>query len=155
MRRRRVLYDATSRAAATAAESLRAEFDVAGLSVAADPTAEGPVVVLVGRDAAEPRWGEAAPLRVVALIDSDGAGPWPAHWYAVLPENASAAMLARTIDNAFADLDRAAETARLERELSELNAIGIRLSAERNPRGLIETILTKAREITQSDAGSL
>src|SRR5881296_1150771 len=155
MRRRRVLYDATSRAAATAAESLRAEFDVAGLSVAADPTAEGPVVVLVGRDAAEPRWGEAAPLRVVALIDSDGAGPWPAHWYAVLPENASAAMLARTIDNAFADLDRAAETARLERELSELNAIGIRLSAERNPRELIETILTKAREITQSDAGSL
>src|SRR5207249_3950614 len=155
MRRRRVLYGATSRAAATAAESLRAEFDVAGLSVAADPTAEGPVVVLVGRDAAEPRWGEAAPLRVVALIDSDGAGPWPAHWYAVLPENASAAMLARAIDKAFADLDRAAETTRLDRELSELNAIGIRLSAERNPRDLIETILTKAREITHSDAGSL
>ena len=154
MRRRRVLYDATSRAAATAAEHLRGEFDVAGLSVAADPTADGPVVVLVGRDAAEPRWGE-APLRVVALVDGDGAGPWPQHWYAVLPESASAAMLARAIDNAFADLDRAAETARLERELSELNAIGIRLSAERNPRDLIETILTRAREITRSDAGSL
>jgi GAF domain-containing protein len=74
----------------------------------------------------------------------------------------SAAMLGRAIDNAFADLDRAAEVARLDREmtrldreLSELNAIGIRLSAERNPRGLIETILTKAREITHSDAGSL
>ena len=154
MRGRRVLYDATSRAAATAAEHLRSEFDVAGLSVAADPTADGPVVVLVGRDAAEPRWGE-APLRVVALIDGDGAGPWPQHWYAVLPESASTAMLARAIDNAFADLDRAAETARLERELSELNEIGIRLSAERNPRDLIETILTRAREITQSDAGSL
>jgi HD-GYP domain-containing protein (c-di-GMP phosphodiesterase class II) len=156
MRRRRVLYDATSRAAATAAEGLRPEFDVAGLSVAADPTADGPVVVLVGRDGIEPRWGE-APLRVVALVDGggDGAGPWPAHWYAVLPESASPGILARAIDNAFADLDRAAETARLERELSELNAIGIRLSAERNPRDLIETILTKAREITQSDAGSL
>jgi HD-GYP domain-containing protein (c-di-GMP phosphodiesterase class II) len=154
MRRRRVLYDATSRAAAAAAERLRGEFDVSGLSVAADPTADGPVVVLVGRDAAEPRWGE-APLRVVALIDGDGAGPWPAHWYAVLPESVSAAMLARAIDTAFADLDRAAEMARLDRELSELNAIGIRLSAERNPRDLIETILTKAREITQSDAGSL
>src|SRR5215472_4666186 len=154
MRRRRVLYDATSRAAATAAEHLRSEFDVAGLSVAADPTADGPVVVLVGRDAAEPRWGE-APLRVIALIDGDGAGPWPPHWYAVLPESASTAMLARAIDNAFADLGRAAETARLERELSELNEIGIRLSAERNPRDLIETILSRAREITQSDAGSL
>ena len=53
MRRRRVLYDATSRAAATAAESLRGDFDVAGLSVAADPTADGPVVVLVGRDATD------------------------------------------------------------------------------------------------------
>src|SRR5690348_18086837 len=84
MRRRRVLYDATSRAAATAAESLRGEFDVAGLSVAADPTADGPVVVLVGRDAADPRWS-GAPLRVIALVDGDGAGPWPAHWYTVLP----------------------------------------------------------------------
>ena len=78
MRRRRVLYDATSRAAATAAESLRGEFDVAGLSVAADPTADGPVVILVGRDAIDPRWSE-APLRVVALVDRDDAGPWPAH----------------------------------------------------------------------------
>jgi len=154
MRRRRVLYDATSRAAATAAERLRGEFDVAGLSVAADPTADGPIVVLVGRDAVEPRWS-AAPFRIVALIEGDGTGPWPAHWYSVLPESVNAAMLSRAIDNAFADLDRAAETARLDRELSELNAIGIRLSAERNPRDLIETILTKAREITQSDAGSL
>ena len=152
--RRRVLYDATSRAAATAAERLRGEFDVAGLSVAENPTADGPVVVLVGRDATEPSWGE-APLRVVALVDGDGTGPWPAHWHSVLPEGASTAILARAIDNAFADLDRAAEMARLDRELSELNAIGIRLSAERNPRDLIETILTRAREITQSDAGSL
>ena len=161
MRRRRVLYDATSRAAATAAELVRGEFDVAGLSVAADPTADGPVVVLVGRDGIDARWSE-APLRVIALVDAESDGPWPAHWHAVLPAGVSAAMLGRAIDNAFADLDRAAEVARLDREmtrldreLSELNAIGIRLSAERNPRGLIETILTKAREITHSDAGSL
>jgi HD-GYP domain-containing protein (c-di-GMP phosphodiesterase class II) len=161
MRRRRVLYDATSRAAATAAELVRGEFDVSGLSVAADPTADGPVVVLVGRDGIDARWSEAS-LRVVALVDAESDGPWPAHWHAVLPAGVSAAMLGRAIDNAFADLDRAAEVARLDREmtrldreLSELNAIGIRLSAERNPRGLIETILTKAREITHSDAGSL
>src|SRR5262249_40236184 len=154
-------YDATSRAAATAAESLRGEFDVAGLSVAADPTADGPVVVLGGRDAADPRWGGAR-LRLIALVDGDGTGPWPAPWCTTLPPSVTAPMLARVVDNAFADLDRAAEAARLEREmtrldreLSELNAIGIRLSAERNPRDLIETILTKAREITHSDAGSL
>src|SRR5207245_9671118 len=49
----------------------------------------------------------------------------------------------------------AEEIARLGRELSELNAIGIRLSAERSPAALLEVILTKAREITNSDAGSL
>ena len=42
-----------------------------------------------------------------------------------------------------------------ERDLSELNAIGIQLSAERNLDVLLETILTKAREITRSDGGSL
>ena len=73
----------------------------------------------------------------------------------MLPLGAPAAMLARAVAAAFADLDAAAERARLERDLSELNAIGIRLSVESNPRFLIETILSKAREITTSDAGSL
>jgi HD-GYP domain-containing protein (c-di-GMP phosphodiesterase class II) len=63
--------------------------------------------------------------------------------------------VARTVDNAFADLDAAADRARLERELGELNAIGIQLSAERDVDVLLATILTKAREITRSDAGSL
>jgi len=40
-------------------------------------------------------------------------------------------------------------------ELSELNRIGIALSAERDPEALLELILTKAREITSADAGSL
>ena len=40
-------------------------------------------------------------------------------------------------------------------ELSELNKIGIALSAERDPDALLEMILTKAREITNADAGSL
>ena len=106
MRRRRVLYDATSRAAASAAELVRGEFEVSGLSVAANPTAEGPVVILAGRDGIDARWTE-SPLRVIALIDGDSDGPWPAHWHAVLPAAVSAAMLARAIDNAFADLDRA------------------------------------------------
>ncbi len=39
--------------------------------------------------------------------------------------------------------------------LEELNAIGIALSAERNHERLLELILSKAREITNADAGSL
>jgi hypothetical protein len=72
-----------------------------------------------------------------------------------LPAGAGRPLVARAVANAFADLDAAAERARLECELSELNAIGIRLSAERDLDVLLETILTKAREITRSDAGSL
>src|SRR5437870_9677614 len=151
---RRVLYDATSPAAAAAADLLRDEFDVAPLSVPAASPAAAPAVVLVGPDSADRYWGD-APLRVVGLVAPDAAGPWPAHWYALLPAGVGAPILARAVANAFADLDRAAAMARRDRELSELNAIGIRLSAERNPRDLIETILTKAREITHSDAGSL
>jgi HD-GYP domain-containing protein (c-di-GMP phosphodiesterase class II) len=51
--------------------------------------------------------------------------------------------------------DAAAELAVLARELEELNRIGAALSEERNVDRLLELILTKAREITQSDAGSL
>src|SRR5262245_14481519 len=51
--------------------------------------------------------------------------------------------------------DAAAELAILARELEELNRIGAALSEERDVARLLELILTKAREITQSDAGSL
>lgn len=41
------------------------------------------------------------------------------------------------------------------RELSDLNKIGVALSAERDAIKLLELILSKAREITAADAGSL
>lgn len=41
------------------------------------------------------------------------------------------------------------------RELRELNQIGVALSAERNTDTLLNLILTKCREITSADAGSL
>src|SRR6267378_4336756 len=94
-------------------------------------------------------------IRLLGLVATADAGPWPQTWHAVLPLAAPAAMLAHAVAAAFADLDAAAERARLARDLSELNAIGIRLSAESNPRFLLEAILSKAREITSSDAGSL
>ena len=43
----------------------------------------------------------------------------------------------------------------LTRQLEELNRIGAALSAERDTARLLELILTKARRITDSDAGSL
>jgi HD-GYP domain-containing protein (c-di-GMP phosphodiesterase class II) len=152
--RRRVLYDATSRAAAAAALLLADRFEPAVLAAEALAGAAGPTVVLVGEGTQLPP-PENGHVRLVGLVSAAAAGPWPAHWYALVPEGSGSAVLARAVDNAFADAERAAEVARLDRELSELNAIGIRLSAERNPRELLETILTKAREITRSDAGSL
>ncbi|MGH7276094.1 MAG: HD domain-containing phosphohydrolase, partial [Candidatus Rokuibacteriota bacterium] len=117
-------------------------------------TATAPTVILVDGDSRE-RQPEGGSVRIVGLIDAAAAGPWPDDWYALVPADARGPIVARAVDNAFADLERAAEVARLDRELSELNAIGIRLSAERNPRDLLEAIVTKAREITRSDAGSL
>src|SRR3989442_14564363 len=81
---RRGLYDATSRAAAAAAELLRDEFDVAPLSVPAASPAAAPAVVLVGPHSADRDWGD-APLRVVGPVAPGAAGPWAAHRYAVLP----------------------------------------------------------------------
>ena len=58
------------------------------------------------------------------------------------------------IDRREAALARVDSAARAD-ELSELTEIGIRLSTERSYNTLLETILTQARRITQSDAGSL
>jgi HD-GYP domain-containing protein (c-di-GMP phosphodiesterase class II) len=146
--RRRVLYDLTSPVAAAAAALLADQFEVQGCSPAA--TTEG-VVLTSAVDGPPP--GERT--RLIGVVDPSAPGPWPDAWYAVLPAGATRPLAARTVANAFGDLDAAAERARLERELSELNAIGIQLSAERDLAVLLETILTKAREITGSDAGSL
>ena len=145
------MHDGGAKAAA-AARTLGAEFEVRPFSALAPPPADG-VVVLV--DAKSRATIEGERLRILGIVDAADAGPWPPTWYAVVPAGAKREMVARAVRNAFAALDAAADLARLERELSELNAIGIRLSAEREPAALLETILSKAREITQSDAGSL
>ena len=60
----------------------------------------------------------------------------------------------------FEELSRAhertkADLARATRELRDLIGIGIRLAAERDTAALLDLILTTARDITWSDAGSL
>lgn len=145
--RRVVRFEADARAAAAAAATLAGEFFVAPLD--ADGAAES--VVLVGPTSTtspEPR------TRLIGIVDAAAPGPWPAKWYAIVPEGASET-LARAVGNAFADLDSEAKIARLERELADLNVIGIRLSLERDPERMLDTILRTAREITASDAGSL
>src|SRR5256712_1452810 len=145
---RRVLYDAGSPAAVAAARLLGSEYDVQPWTAEAMPES----VVLTSDPGLAPL---AEPARLIGVVNPDAPGPWPAGWYALVPTGAGRPLVARAVANAFASLDAAAQHARLERELGELNAIGIQLSAERNLDVLLETILTKAREITGSDAGSL
>src|SRR5947208_208014 len=147
-RMRRLLLHDTDPAVTAAAAALGGTYEVRPLGTAAPSDA---VILVTPRSAA----AAADNVRLLGLVATADAGPWPQTWHAVLPLAAPAAMLAHAVAAAFADLDAAAERARLARDLSELNAIGIRLSAESNPRFLLEAILSKAREITSSDAGSL
>jgi HD-GYP domain-containing protein (c-di-GMP phosphodiesterase class II) len=80
----------------------------------------------------------------------------------ILPDSPPERELLRTLRNAghllesqrnLLESQRSAE--QKARELEELNAIGIALSAERDHNRLLNLILTKSREITRADAGSL
>jgi HD-GYP domain-containing protein (c-di-GMP phosphodiesterase class II) len=82
--------------------------------------------------------------------------------YAYLPATTSVALLERMFDNAI-DHMHLVQTRReandklalANSEIYELNHIGAALSAEHDTRELLELILTKCREITRADAGSV
>ncbi len=151
--RRTVFYPVHAGAAGAAASLLADDFEMRKLGPEEAVPPAVPLVFLA--DAEGPDRPPGPNVRIIGLIDPRRPGTWPEHWYALLPAYPGRAVLARAIANAFADLDATEEISRLGRELSELNAIGIRLSAERSPATLLELILTKARAITNSDAGSL
>jgi len=82
--------------------------------------------------------------------------------FAVLPPGVPRAALAKTVESAFESLRLEEERQRARQqlhsvatELETLNKIGVALSSERNTDALLELILTKSREITCCDAGSL
>jgi HD-GYP domain-containing protein (c-di-GMP phosphodiesterase class II) len=82
--------------------------------------------------------------------------------YFDLPEDPSPAALANAIKRAYQFLYQKMRADQLERQLSdrtselrELSEVGIALSAERDHSVLLTTILSKARELSRSDAGSL
>jgi len=96
---------------------------------------------------------QGAGMPVVALVDAH-VPDMPGHpCYAYLSSSVSPPMLAAVLREACTGAR--AETRESDTQLEELTAIGIRLSAERDLDALLELILTKGREITRSDAGSL
>ena len=102
-------------------------------------------------------------VRIVALSNqpfkdprNDGAV------YAYLPPDVPQRLLERMVDNALDHIhliqSRQEVNERLagaSREIHELNQIGVPLSAEHDTGKLLEMILTKSREFTKSDAGSI
>ena len=84
------------------------------------------------------------------------------HLFALLPPKTSSAVLAKTVESAFENLHLEEEGRRTRQqlhlvatELETLNKIGVALSTERNTDALLELILSKSREVTSCDAGSL
>jgi HD-GYP domain-containing protein (c-di-GMP phosphodiesterase class II) len=148
-----VLYDPASRLAADAMGGLGDAFEARPLGDQPIPDEAG-MVMVIGTDAVRPAAAGAPSARVVAIVPA-GDGHAPPDCYAAVPSGAGRGVLARAIANAFADLEARGEIAKLRQELRELNAIGIGLSAERDPVALLGLILAKARAITASDAGSL
>jgi len=107
-------------------------------------------------DAAKALGQRANSVLVVGLVSPRDDGPrWPMSWYAYLPRPVTSAVLAKTLENAAEHLRLSLEAEQTQKELAELNAIGVSLSAERDTDALLALILTKARAITHSDAGSI
>ncbi len=117
------------------------------------------------------------PIRVVGLLDADGRAAngkraaksrakspprSDATVFAYLPRKVSKPHLERTIAAAFENIELAQrereareELERSQREMEELNRIGVALSSTRDINTLLNLILLKSREVTSADAGSL
>jgi GAF domain-containing protein len=82
------------------------------------------------------------------------------HFYALLPAGVPASLFAHTIEAAFTNIaiaqeERVAREQLADRDREQLNHIGIALSSTRDVDALLRMILSKTREITGADAGTL
>jgi HD-GYP domain-containing protein (c-di-GMP phosphodiesterase class II) len=102
--------------------------------------------------------------RIICLLDGEvrPSAKLKSRIFAMLPRDVSRLVLEKTIEQAFEHLRAQEEHHRTRRELRRavsdletLNKIGVALSTERNTDSLLELILSKSREITSADAGSL
>ena len=157
---RRVVWYPAGSPAATQLSALPGDLEAFPLPAAGAPPA-GPdesAVVLVdltaGDAAVAAALAASAPdLPVVALVAPGATPAMPCYAYVAAP--AAPEVLAAALRNACDHAHARREAAVSRRELRELNQIGVSLSAERDTDELLTLILSKAREITQSDAGSL
>jgi HD-GYP domain-containing protein (c-di-GMP phosphodiesterase class II) len=101
-------------------------------------------------------------VRLIGISRNGAHGEHAAGCFDTLPRKAASALVRKTVAAAFANIELAereraarAELKRAEREMEELNRIGIALSETHDVSALLEMILSKAREITGADAGSL
>jgi HD-GYP domain-containing protein (c-di-GMP phosphodiesterase class II) len=127
----------------------------------------GPLQVLVAasEEALARRWPQLQgnDLRMIVLSDACFGDPvLDAAVFAYLPSETPIPHLERMIEKALHDLTHSSLcqelTERLRassEEIDELNRIGVALSAEHRIPKLLEMILTKARQITAADAGSI
>ena len=93
---------------------------------------------------------------IPVVVVSDAAESAPvARGYVSLTLPVSPATLASVLRAACEQARVTREARETTRQLEELNAIGVRLSGERDTKLLLDLILTKARTITRSDAGSI
>ena len=109
--------------------------------------------------------GEAADrVGVIVIGERSGAVDpfWSSRVYFSLPENAPDHHLARAVRSVFRFLEERTASAAARRSLADrnrdvenLNRIGISLSAENDPHALLTQFLRRARDLTQADAGSL
>ena len=138
-------------------------------SASKPPQVESPAVLLVESETDLARFeslvAKEAPWLAIYLLKNDqppdGVAS-SAEVFALLPRRAPAVTLGHAIERAFESLaaieERRWETYELRRataDLASLNQIGITLSAERDIQALFDLILSKSRELTGADAGSL
>jgi HD-GYP domain-containing protein (c-di-GMP phosphodiesterase class II) len=137
-----------------------------GRSAAVPDSGENPVICLADLEA-----DDLAPLQKLVRrtpharligISRNGSLQNASGCFATLPRKAAPSLVRKTVDAAISNIELAqrerearAELARAEREMEELNRIGIALSQTHEVGALLELILTKSREITGADAGSL
>ena len=124
--------------------------------ILADAATAGQIMQLVKKFAANPDFWP------VILVNTETHPAIADGYFDVVESPTSRSRLAHTIQIAVQHVLVKQESTQLQRklkmqnrELHELNSIGIALSAERDPDKLLELILHKSREITHADAGSL
>jgi HD-GYP domain-containing protein (c-di-GMP phosphodiesterase class II) len=125
----------------------------------------GQVLLVSSEQMLATNWGELRhkAVRIIALSEACYQDPrLDAAVFAYLPPSTPIPLVGRMIENALGDIRRedlhhqSAEQLRIASvEIDELNRIGVALSAEHRIPKLLEMILTRARQMTSADAGSI